>query len=166
MRNLFTSILVLALLSSASVWATGDEQPGDDDERDLESAVEEILNRPIEEGRSEETQRCITRTQYRSVEVLDEQRIVFIGRGGRLWLNQLRTPCSGLTNRQALQIESSGMRLCRLDSFYGLERTMMSAHWRTSRCLLGEFEPISEEQLQLLKEALNESGPRRVRDDD
>jgi hypothetical protein len=162
MRKLLVLLLSFVLLGPLLASGAADREPVPD--QDLEAAVSEILNRSVEDEEYGEVQRCIGRAQYRRVEVLDERLLAFIGRDGRIWLNQLRAPCSGLNNRLALQMFPDGFRACRLDRFHGVDPAGMRGFERTPACFLGDFERISEEQLALLKEAVSERGPRRVSD--
>jgi hypothetical protein len=175
MRALITLFLSLSLFGPIGVWADADAPEEEQD--DLEAAVSEILSRPVDDDDYGEAERCISSAQYRTIEVLDERRVAFVGRGGRIWLNQLRTVCAGLHRRHAIELHSSGMRTCRQDAFYGVDALAhgfmrrdvlgrpdpLGAHAarQTPRCLLGDFERISEEQLALLKEALDDDSRRR-----
>jgi hypothetical protein len=180
MHTLITLLLALALLGSGAVRADTDAPTEADEAQDLEAAVSEILSRPVDDDEYGETQRCITTAQYRQIDVLDERRVAFVGRRGQIWLNQLRNVCAGLQKRHAIELHSSGMRTCRQDSFYGVDASLSQAFMRrdglgrpdplgahsarqTPRCMLGDFERISEEQLALLKEALDDDSSRRAR---
>jgi hypothetical protein len=143
---------------------------------ELEARVREILARPVDGDREPHGQRCLARARFAAVEIIDDQLIVFLGRGEQLWLNQLRTPCFGLRPGMTLEVHSDGVRLCRGHDVYGSDpsalrdmpimadaasradigaagRGMQGAR-RTAGCSLGGFEPIAREQLYLLREAL------------
>ncbi len=155
------------------------QETGDPD--DLEAQVAEILGRPVDDE-ADDMQACLSRTRYREIEVLDNQTLAFIGRGDDVWLNQLRSPCSGLSDRLSLELHTTGgLRYCRMDGFYGIDPSMvgrglgrgfhdpgalhsrdMQTARRTGRCMLGGFERISRDQLDLLREALDGDRARRT----
>lgn len=117
-------------------------------------SVEEILAAaPRAEDYGQST-RCLSTNAYMNVDVLDNQTLVFRGRGGRAWLNRLRRPCIGLRRDDALRFELHENRLCSLDSFTGIDAFMGSLERGSAICSLGEFETISREQAAALKEAL------------
>jgi hypothetical protein len=178
-RHLIASLLLLALLAqlAPALVAAETEDPAAADApevseaaesegiEDLDAAVREILERPVEDEEVD-SNRCINRAQISRTIVLDERRIAFVLRGGNeIWLNQLRTRCPGLRDGMALEIQGgTSMRLCRMDSIAGIDMSMarMRVDPRiTGTCLLGDFERISEDQLSLLREALQEERRRR-----
>ncbi|MEE9253523.1 MAG: hypothetical protein V3U43_01180 [Pseudomonadales bacterium] len=99
-----------------------------------------------------DTQRCLGAQRHQSVDVLDEQRLVFKGLRGRIWLNQLKARCQGLRRRMVLELTPRVNRLCELDGVRGLDQA--SFRPMSARCTLGKFEAITEQQLELLKNAL------------
>jgi Family of unknown function (DUF6491) len=112
-----------------------------------------ILDEPLSESKYSEAVRCLSIANYRSVEVLDTGHLLFWGNGGRVWLNQLRTACYGLTNDQILQFRMTGPRVCEMDRFQGLDR--YSPGLITSPiCSLQRFELITDEQANRLRAAL------------
>ena len=84
-----------------------------------EQHIETILSEPLDAAEYGQTKRCLAAHEYRDFRVLDDQRIVFEGRRGRLWLNTLRTRCPDLRYANVLAIQSiSAMgRICDMDSF-------------------------------------------------
>jgi hypothetical protein len=100
-----------------------------------------------------ESQRCLRLHAYQSVKVLDEQRLIFKGRGGKVWLNQLKGRCQGLRRRMTLEFTRRDSRLCELDDVRGVDQDYRPM---SARCALGAFEPITEQQLDLLEDVLKE----------
>jgi hypothetical protein len=171
-RSLLLSIAFVAP-ALLGAWLPAAAAGGDPE---LEASVREILARPVDGDLEPQGQRCLARARFGGVEIMDDQRIVFVGRGDQLWLNQLRTPCFGLRPGMTIEMQGDGVRLCRGHDVYGTDpsalrdmpimadaasradmgaagRAMQSAR-RTARCSLGGFEPIAREQLQLLRGAL------------
>ena len=119
-------------------------------------SVEEILAAsPRAEDYGEST-RCLSTTAYINVDVLDNQTLIFRGRGGKAWLNRLRRPCIGLRRDDALRFEMHESRLCTLDTFTGIDTFMGSLERGSAICSLGDFETISREQANALKEAFRQ----------
>jgi len=121
-----------------------------DDETDTD--LESILTQPLEDSEYKEVDRCLRSADYRKVEIIDYGHLVFYGRRGDIWLNQLRHNCSGLRPKMTLQFEMHGRRLCSLDFFKGIER--ISSRMPTANCILGDFEKVTEEQIALLVDSL------------
>ena len=138
----------------AAIAAGCASQPGQGEEaEEAPLSVEEILAAaPSAEDYGEST-RCLISTAYINVDVLDNQTLIFRGRGGRAWLNRLRRPCIGLRRDDALRFEMHESRLCTLDTFTGIDSFMGSLERGSAICSLGEFEAISSEQADALKEA-------------
>jgi hypothetical protein len=117
----------------------------------LEDRVQEILDTTAEGPADAAAVHCLSSMDYDQVEVLDSQRLVFKGRGGKRWLNQLRIRCPGLRRHATLQFEMRSMRLCQMDGFKSVDPNFGA---RSGYCSLGKFEPISTDQEQMLKDAL------------
>lgn len=100
------------------------------------------------------TERCLSTHQYRSVEVLDENHLLFTGTSrDRLWLNKLRSRCPGLRRNDTLAFELRNNRLCNLDTATVVDRFLF---WERTgpTCSLGEFQQLTPGQAELLREAL------------
>jgi hypothetical protein len=122
---------------------------------DLESALRE----PLPETEYVNGERCLSSFMIDDTEVLDARRVLFHGRNGRVWLNQLRQACLGLAPDRVLEFEMHGSRICRLDSFrslerYGLYRRSAVPDLVGGPCFLGEFEPVSEAQADVIRTSL------------
>lgn len=120
----------------------------------LEARVREILDTPMEEAVKPE--RCLSVHAYRRVEILDNQRLVFHGRGGDAWLNQLARPCVGLRPDYTLTFEIRHNSVCAMDTFRAVSSAMGAMTPLGPTCFLSDFEPITEAQVTLLKEALKQ----------
>jgi hypothetical protein len=119
----------------------------------LEDRVREILTTIPEDADTGDSVRCLRSTDYRRVQILDRQRLVFHGRGSKRWLNQLRMPCPGLRRNDTLAFEAHSTRLCQHDGFRSIDPTGYGGP-RSGICSLGPFEPVTEEQVQMLEDAL------------
>lgn len=119
----------------------------------VDSRVEAILKAP--EAEYVEAKQCLSVLAYDTVEILDEQRLLFRGRGkDKLWLNQLAGRCPGLRRDMTLQFDLHGNQACRMDTVRGVESYFYFWQSVTGPCVLGGFEPVTEEQVALIKQAI------------
>lgn len=147
--------IAFAWLAAAALGAAGAEPAGGAAEAALEAEadldVQTILANPLGAEDYRKSQRCIPSRSYRSIEVLDEANVLFVGRK-RFWLNRLRGRCPGLRQDMTLYLNARGMRVCHLDHFRARQRGGVSA--LTPMCMLGGFEEIDETQMQGLRDSL------------
>lgn len=130
---------------TAEVSATQDPPPID---------LEEILGNPLSESDYREQKKCVRIRDVDDVEVLDETLVVFHGRRGELWLNQLSSQCYGLEQEMILRFKTYAGTYCRLDPFRGMPYFSRVAI--TAECRLGDFEPVDEMQVEALRVAVAE----------
>ena len=123
-------------------------------QQEVAEEIEAILTQPLADEEYGESERCISTFQYDSVQVLDNQHVVFKGRGKKLWLNTLRGRCIGLRKRDVLKFELRGSQLCNLDDFAAIDTTMFFGSETSAKCVLGDFSPITEEQIALIEAAV------------
>ncbi len=99
-----------------------------------------------------DTKRCLATFEYDSMEILDDQHLLFKDRN-EVWLNKLRSRCPGLRRDDVLAFDMRGDRLCSLDTATVVDRFLF---WRQSgpTCALGEFQQLTEPQAALLREAM------------
>lgn len=143
MKNLL--ILVVWLLTlSACAGSSPDRGP------QISAALDELQSRED----YARTERCLSTHQYRSVEVLDENHLLFTGTSrDRLWLNKLRSRCPGLRRNDTLAFEVRNNRLCNLDTATVVDHFLF---WERTgpTCSLGDFQQLTPAQAELLREAL------------
>ena len=83
----------------------------------MEADIQDILSQavPAELG---VTKRCLADHEYRSFRALNDQYLLFEGRRGKLWINELRSRCYDLRRGHVLMVRSfSPMRICDMDRF-------------------------------------------------
>lgn len=157
----------IAVLAAVLVLSGCAVSPEDEARRQaMEQDIADILSAPLDPAEYGETKRCLSDLEYRSFRALDDRRLLFIGRRGRLYLNTLRTRCSDLRHATALRIKSfSARRMCDADTFYAGEwfdwpwyrRSPLNwgSSWgSTMPCKLGVFQPVTEEQVAEIEAAL------------
>ena len=102
-----------------------------------------------------EDQLCVHPRDLDSIEVLNDRLVLFHGRRGEVWLNQLASQCLGLEPDMVLDLRSYGGSFCRLDRFRGTPRFDAALHL-TAECRLGAFETIAEPHAEALRTAAAE----------
>ncbi|MEZ5560713.1 MAG: DUF6491 family protein [Pseudomonadales bacterium] len=116
--------------------------------------IEDILSTPLPSDAYAEQSRCLSRYQYRNIDILDDQTLVFRGTGERYWVNQLRQRCIGLRTRDTLHLEVRGNALCDLDTFVGMNSIMFGWEQTSATCQLGSFQSVTAEQVAAIRAAV------------
>lgn len=96
-------------------------------------------------------QRCIDARRIRRIEAIGNHTLLFHFSGGDVWRNRLSRPCPGLRRTSRFLYEPRGGRLCSLDTVYLLEQ-FGSGYRRGTGCPLGEFDYLTEEQAEALRD--------------
>ena len=151
-KRLVVPVALLMLLATNVRAAESEAGDAPAQEQTLEEQVRAILDSPMEE--TAEPERCLSTHMYDRVEVLDTQKVVFHGRGDKAWLNQLRTPCVGLRRDHTLRFELRDHRICSMDTFRAMSMMTGGPVPMGPICFLSEFEPITKDQVTMLKDAL------------
>ncbi|MCC5871480.1 MAG: hypothetical protein JJU22_03705 [Gammaproteobacteria bacterium] len=115
--------------------------------RDVRPTAEEV-DAAIPPG---DTERCIAIHRVRSIEPIGNHTLLFHMRGGDVWRNRLRAACPGMHRHSKFLYEVRGSQLCSLDSFYLLHDDGFGFR-RGAGCALGEFDLLTEEQAETLRQ--------------
>ena len=97
------------------------------------------------------TQNCVRRSMIDTTRIIDDRTILFYMRGPNIFLNKLPRRCSGLKISGTFGYDTRTNELCNVDiiavmqDFGGQIRPGV-------RCGLGKFQPVTEEQVALIKE--------------
>ncbi len=145
-RVTLTGLLAVACTAAA----TAEKEEARDPEPQM--TAEEILANPLSEEAYEQSSRCLSTGRYRRIEVMNNQILIFHGRGDNMWLNILPNRCMGLQPDMILEIEKRGMRLCARDQFRGLAR--LRPDGSSMPCTLGEFHSMRTENVTAIRDAL------------
>ncbi|MFU8816320.1 MAG: DUF6491 family protein [Pseudomonadales bacterium] len=148
MRHL-CAIALLALVGCAAA-------PPEENAEARAETIEEILTQPMNDEEYAEAQRCLATHAYRNVRVLDDRHVLFEGPGDRAWLNQLRSRCVGLRRNATLRFRLRDNRVCSLDSFEAVDTFFGRWDRSSATCTLGEFQPVTPEQVAAIRAALAE----------
>ena len=151
---------VVALLTSLGAVAclATESEPADADSPSpaSESAVEGILENPLADGDYREEKSCLWQRQIDSVEIIDENFVIFRGRlRNKMWLNQFTQPCIGLRRDMLITTRARTGSICRFDTLDARPRGA-SPFGSAVRCYLGTFEAIDEVQAEAMKKAVEE----------
>ena len=161
-RNAVTLTAAVVVLLAGC--ATSPETEAQRDFR--EARIEEILSQPLDPAVYGETKRCLRDTEFRTFRALDDRHILFDGRRGRYWINTLRSRCVDLRHGDILIVRPfSSTRMCEMDRFqvadwfdwpwYRRWPWRWGTSWHTGMtCLLGEFQPVTEEQVVEIRAVL------------
>jgi len=134
--------------------------------RAIDAEVDAILAQSLNDPSTGKPERCLSESEYRRFEVLDDRHLLFEGRRDRFWINTLRSHCPDLQYGNVLVVRSYGSitRICELDSFVADEwfswpwYRRWPWHWGTwgtgMRCTLGDFQPVTATQVQAIKDVL------------
>ena len=157
-----TGMATLGVLTKLMAAACAAAAPAEEPEQATGAAevpitAEEILANPLGEEAYEQSSRCLSTAKYRRVEIMNNQILVFHGRGDEMWLNILPNRCMGLQADMILTIERRGMRLCARDQFKGEPRFRLDT--ASMPCTLGEFHPTRPQNVAAIRDAL-EAGQR------
>ena len=152
--------LVCTLAAAAAICSACAVSPEVEAERQArEENIQEILAAPLDPAEFGATKRCLTGNEFRNWYALDDKHIVFEGPRDKLWINTLPHRCPDLEYADTLRIRTiAGSRICQMDTFYPSEwfewpwyrrwPWRWGSGWGTSvRCTLGEFQPVTEEQV-------------------
>jgi hypothetical protein len=98
-------------------------------------------------------QDCISVRLVDRVDPVGDHTLLFYTRGGQteVWRNRLDRPCAGLRPDTVLMYEPRSGRLCDTDIVWQLERLGFGLR-RAGACTLGEFDALTEEQAEAVKE--------------
>ena len=126
-----------------------------------EADIDEILSYELDPTEYGEVKRCLSDHEFDNFRPLGDRHILFEGRRGKLWINALRGRCSDLRHSDVMVVRKyTGSRMCELDRFrvtdwFGFAGGRRPSDWGTGpTCLLGEFHPVTEAQVEEIETVL------------
>ena len=122
-------------------------------ERDVDATIAEILAGPDDADYSE-TRRCIVSGRIDRTEVLSDRFVVFHLRGGKKYVVQFKRRCPGLRRNGVTRIERRSSQICANDTIQGRFGIGFDDGAWGPRCTIPKFEPVTEEQITFIEEAL------------
>ena len=151
MRGVLTKLLAVACLGAAS----SEKAEQGEGAPEAQITAEEILANPLGDEAYQQSARCLSSGKYRRVEIMNNQVLIFHGRGDQKWLNILPNRCHGLQGDMVPQFEKRGMRLCERDQFSGQPRFRLDAP--SMPCSLGRFHATTSDGITAIRDALEAS---------
>jgi hypothetical protein len=98
--------------------------------------------------------KCLPSTDIERTEALSDRYIVFHFRNDGLWLAQMRGRCPGMSPNSHLAIEKDKSRLCEWDTVRVVYDEGIGNVRLGPICNLPKFEPISAEQVEMLRQQI------------
>jgi len=98
------------------------------------------------EAVEDDSLRCLNARSIRSVDVIDDNHVLFHVQGRRLFLNALPKTCVGLSKDGRFSYETYTRSLCARDKIR-IMREAGGGVYSGRACSLGRFQPITEEGL-------------------
>ena len=95
------------------------------------------------------SRQCVNISRIRNTRIIDDATILFYMQGGNVYVNRLPRRCPGLEIAGSFAYKTSVNSLCDVDIITVIRPG--SAVVRGPSCGLGVFQPISEEEIQLLR---------------
>jgi hypothetical protein len=93
-----------------------------------------------------EPRRCINTGWILRTKIIDDANIVFIMRRNEIYLNTLRSRCTGLTRRGSFAYSTQTRSLCELERITVIEGGGIGRPLGRT-CSLGQFQPVTMEEL-------------------
>ncbi len=135
-RRLCVLLMSAALLATNAMAATSNEPETKESTNEEPKAV-----------------RCIDLKRIKTSEILGSQHIVFEMSNRERYMSTLSHPCPGMRPNTPYLLRPSTGRLCDLDIITMLNSTGFGFMPGAS-CGLGPFEPVSAEQVEMVKRAI------------
>lgn len=100
---------------------------------------------------------CVRVREVRGMDVLNQEMVLLRGSHDRYWLSRLPNKCAGLRDSMILSLNVYGSKYCKNDRFEAADRGGPLALAATTSCRFGAFEPVTMEQVAVIKQAVDES---------
>lgn len=150
-------LTICVVVSSFLILAGCATSPLDEERRKaMEADIDDILSYEHDPAEVGEVKSCLSSTEYRSYRALGKRHLLFKGRQGRLWVNVLRGRCPSLSSSSIFIMKPArGNSVCEFDRFEVAERfDPLSGAGRSPTCILGEFKPVTEDQVEEIENRL------------
>ena len=150
-RNIYVACLALFALAGCANSALQEQK-----RKEMEADIDDILSYEHDPAELGETRDCLSDHEFRSYRALGQRHLLFQGRQDRLWVNVLRGRCPGLDDDSVFVMQPSmGGRLCERDQFKVTDRFESLSRASTApTCILGQFKPVTEDQVKEIEQRL------------
>ncbi len=126
-----------------------------------EADIDEIMSYELDPAEFGEVRRCLSDHEYDDFRPLGDRHILFDGRRDKRWINVLRGRCTDLRHGDMLVVKQRmGSRMCEMDRFsvgdlFDYTYGRRPSDWGSGGpCLLGEFYPVTEAQVEEIEAVL------------
>src|SRR5690606_34272198 len=106
-------------------------------------------------------QECIQVSRIDRTEVIDDRTVIFHMKGREAYRNYLPRRCPGLDRHERFMYQVTSNRLCDIDTITVLEQFGAGLQ-RGFTCSLGQFHPITAEEVEELRLIKTEGGSREA----
>jgi len=127
----------------------------------IEADIDDILTLTLDEAEFGGPRRCLSEAEFRTFRPLGERHILFYGRRNKLWVNSVHGRCREMRDSRAIVTKTTtGSRLCDKDRFQAADwfewpwYRGWSSNSAGPECILGEFRPVSQEQVDEIEARL------------
>ena len=111
--------------------------------------VAPVATAELEDGVDDDAlKRCINVGSILRTRIINDSNIVFIMRRDEMYLNTLRSNCTGLSRRGRFAYKTQTRSLCELERITVIEGGTIGQPSGRS-CTLGQFQPVTMEELAL-----------------
>ncbi len=110
-------------------------------------------------------EKCIQTSQLRNTEIIDDRTIIFHMRHQKIFVKHLPHRCFGLRMAGAFSYRSVTARLCDIDTIRVVNSFDRQPDAGPS-CGLGKFRPVTEEEVEMLKNKEAEKPPQAPEPDE
>jgi len=94
-----------------------------------------------------EPRRCINTGSILRTKIIDDANVVFIMRRSEMYLNTLRSRCTGLSRSGSFSYSTQTRSLCELERITVIEGGQIGRSMGRS-CSLGQFQPVTMDDLE------------------
>ena len=99
-------------------------------------------------ARAENGTRCLSLSQYDSVQIVSDRLLLFKGQGKKVWANELPRPCPGMHKNDVLVFDLRSSQVCSLDWVTPTRPDYLGWPNAGPKCSLGEFIEFDREVLE------------------
>lgn len=152
-RKIAASAIIASFLALAGCAASPEDELR---RQEIEADIDDIVSQELDPAEYGEPRSCLRDSEIRRYRALGQRHILFEGRQGRFWVNELRGRCLGLNDDSVFIMEPNRAgRLCDMDRFGVVDRAgLLPGGYTAPTCGLGKFKPVTEQQVQEIENLL------------
>ena len=125
-----------------------------DEPNAAEPQAEEILNGTVPPVDYAQAVKCLKSENIERTEPIGDRYIVFHLRGNEIWIAQMRNRCPLMGSNSKLMFVKNNPRICEWDTVRVVQDDGGDEYRLGPPCNLPKFEPVSKEQVAMLKQSI------------